>query len=290
MMCTSLTKVGFTITETCQLLHWSRHRYYRHQKPKTIDANEVRLRAAVRHGYNTSHGTYGSRRLCVELKDQGFTVGRYKVRSLMQSLSLKAKRPKQHRYPKANGIASTIASNMLNRQFNPNRQNTHWSGDITYIRTHQGWLYLAVVMDLYSRKIVGWNSASQPNTELSIKALHDAMLQRKLTSSLQIAQTKLLFHTDQGVQYSSDRFQRTLRHYNIDASMSRRGNCLDNAVTERFFRSLKTEWLNHKRYLTREEARQDIAHYIDGFYNPVRRHSALGYLSPVEYEKKHCKN
>lgn len=285
MMCTSLKKAGFNIAETCQLLHWSRNRYYRHQRPKPIDANEVKLRAAIRHLHQESHGTYGSRRLRIELANQGFAVGRYKVRSLMQSLSLKTKRPRQHRYPKATGSLSVIAPNVLNRQFNPDKHNTHWSGDITYVRTQQGWLYLAIVIDLYSRRIVGWSSASQPNSELSVKALHRAIWQRRLTEK---AQTKLLFHTDQGTQYSSETFQRTLRSYNIQASMSRRGNCLDNAVTERFFRSLKTEWLNHKRYLTREEATADIAHYIERFYNPVRRHSALGYLSPVEYEKKYC--
>ena len=223
--------------------------------------------------------TYGSRRMCAELNAQGFTVGRYKVRSLMQALSLKAKRPRQHRYPIA-GKASVIAPNSLNRQFNPAQANTHWTGDITDIRTSQGWLYLAIVLDLYSRRVVGWAFSRDPNSELSTCALEIAVQHRRPVKPL-------LFHSDQGVQYSSGAFRSALDKHHITASMSRRGNCHDNAVTERFFRSLKSERVNYRQYKTRDEAMIDIADYIEPTYNQRRRHSTLGNISPVEYELKY---
>jgi len=244
-----------------------------------IDVDAVELKATVRHIHDEMHATYGSRRMQAELNAQGIAIGRYKVRSLMKSLSLKAKRPKQHRYPMA-GKASMIAPNVLNRQFNPPQANANWTGDITYIRTRQGWLYLAIVLDLYSRRVVSWAFSSQPNSELSSRALEVAVQHRRPAQPL-------LFHSDQGVQYSSGAFQQSLRNNNIIASMSRRGNCLDNAVTERFFRSLKSERVNYRQYKTRDEAMKDIADYIEPFYNQKRRHSTLGNLSPAEYGQKY---
>ena len=165
-----LKKAHFSVTDICRHLGHVRTTYYHCAIPKAIDANVVKLRAAARHIHTDVHATYGSRRMCVELNAQGFAVGRHKVRSLMQSLQLKAKRPKQHRYPVA-GKPSTVAPNRLNRQFNPSFTNTHWTGDITYIRTHQGWLYLAIVLDLYSRRVVSWAFSNQPNSELSVRAI-----------------------------------------------------------------------------------------------------------------------
>ena len=239
------------------------------------------MRAKVQQIHHEMHATYGSRRMCAELNAQGYALGRYKVRRVMKELALKAKRPKQHRYPVI-GQVSSIAPNTLNRQFRPAQSNSHWTGDITYIRTAQGWLYLAIVLDLYSRRVVGGAFSGQPNSELSTRALEFAVQHRQPKDSL-------LFHTDQGVQYSSDQFQRSLRNHGISASMSRRGNCLDNAVTERFFRSLKTERVNTRQYKTRQEAIEDIADYIEPFYNRIRRHSTLGNLSPAAYEQMHQK-
>jgi len=266
------------VTDICRNLNQARSSYYRRAVTKAIDVNAVKLRAAVRHIHADVHATYGSRRMQVELNAQGFAVGRYKIRNLMQALQLKAKRPKQHRYPVA-GKPSQIAPNSLNRQFNPSVTNTHWTGDITYIRTNQGWLYLAIVLDLYSRRVVSWAFSSQPNSELSVRAIN-------LAVQLRQPQQSVLFHTDQGVQYSSDAFRQALTQHNITASMSRRGNCLDNAVTERFFRSLKSERVNYRQYKTRAEGMADIADYIESFYNQKRRHSTLGNISPVEYEAR----
>ena len=270
------------MTDICRHLNLHRSRYYRRRLQKPIPVEEIKLKAKVQQIHREMHATYGSRRMQAELRAQGFLFGRYKVRRVMKDLSLKAKRPKQHCYPII-GQTSVIAPNYLNRQFNPGQSNSHWSADITYIRTSQGWLYLAIVLDLYSRRVVGWAFSSQPNSELSTRALDLAVQRRRPNQAV-------LFHTDQGVQYSSDRFQRALRMHGITASMSRRGNCLDNAVTERFFRSLKTERVNTRQYKTRQEAMEDIADYIEPFYNQVRRHSTLGNLSPAAYEQKHQKS
>ena len=274
-----MKKAGFAITHIYQHLNSDRSHYYRRIKQKPIDVAAVNLKVAVRQIHTEVHATYGSRRMRAELNAQGFAVGRYKVRSLMQALSLKAKRPKQHRYPMA-GKPSVVAPNSLNRQFNPPQTNMNWTGDITYIRTQQGWLYLAIVLDLYSRRVVSWAFSNQPNSELSTRALEMAVQHRRPAQPL-------LFHSDQGVQYSSDVYRNTLNKHNISASMSRRGNCHDNAVTERFFRSLKSERVNYRQYKTRDEAMIDIADYIEPFYNQKRRHSTLGNLSPVEYELKY---
>lgn len=275
----NLKKAGFKVTDICRNLKLQRSGFYRRSAQKPINVEEVKLKAKVHEIHHEMHATYGSRRMRAELNAQGYELGRFKVRRVMKDLALKARRPRQHRYPVI-GQMSSIAPNTLNRQFKPAQSNSHWTGDITYIRTSQGWLYLAIVLDLYSRRVVSWAFSSQPNSELSTRALQLAVQHRRPDQSL-------LFHTDQGVQYSSDQFQRSLRMHGITASMSRRGNCLDNAVTERFFRSLKTERVNTRQYKTRQEAMEDIADYIEPFYNRIRRHSTLGNLSPAAYEQKH---
>ena len=226
--------------------------------------------------------TYGKRRMLIELQAMGFDLGIHRVRTSMKRLKLVAKRPKQHRYP-VGGKASVIAPNYLNRQFNPEQLNTFWSGDITYIRTQQGWLYLAVIMDLCSRKVISWAFSDKPNSELTTRALRLAVHKRQ-------PDDRVFFHSDQGVQYTSDAFQHALKEHGLTSSMSRAGNCLDNAVTERFFRSLKSERVNYRRYQTRRQAIADIIDYIEPFYNQKRRHYKLGNISPVEYERKLLKS
>lgn len=226
--------------------------------------------------------TYGSRRMRDELNDLGFEVGRERVRTLMATLKLVAKRPKQHRYP-VYAHSSVIAPNRLNRQFNPEQANTYWAGDITYIRTQQGWLYLAAIMDLYSRKVISWAFSDKPNSELTTRALRLAVNKRQ-------PDKPVIFHSDQGGQYTSESFQRCMKEHNVIPSMSRKGNCLDNSVVERFFRSLKSERVNYRRYLTRQQAIADIIDYIEPFYNQKRRHSRLGNISPNEYERRYLKS
>ncbi|MPW31977.1 IS3 family transposase [Agarivorans sp. B2Z047] len=222
--------------------------------------------------------TYGKVCMHDELQALGFDIGLHRVRTSMKRLGLVAKRPKQHKYP-VGGKPSVIAPIHLNRQSNPQSLNKFWSGNITYIRTQQGWLYLAVIMDLCSRKVISWAFSDKPNSELTTRALRSAISKRQPTAGV-------LFHSDQDVQYTSEAFQRSLNEYGLVSSMSRAGNCLDNAVTERFFRSLKSERINYRRYQTRSEAIVDIIDYIEPFYNQKRRHYKLGTISPVEYETK----
>ncbi|WP_041932849.1 MULTISPECIES: IS3 family transposase [Cycloclasticus] len=271
-----MKKAGFTVRDICRCFSLSRSVFYARAKMKPIRPQQVRLEAAVKHVHQEMDATYGSRRMMIELQDLGFNVGRYKVRSLMRKHKLIAKRPRLHRYPNG-GRPSVIAPNHLNRQFNPEQLNTHWSGDITYIRTGQGWLYLAVIVDLCSRKIVSWAFSDKPNSELTVRALRLAVNKRQ-------PNTGVIFHSDQGAQYTSETFQCCLRELGLQSSMSRAGNCLDNAVTERFFRSLKSERVNYRRYQTRHQAQADIIDYIEPFYNQKRRHYKLGNISPVQYE------
>ena len=236
----------------------------------------------MKHIHNDMDATYGKRRMLSELLDMGFTLGLDKVRRFMKRLQLIAKRPKQHKYP-VGGKASVIAPNILNRQFNPESLNTHWSGDITYVRTQQGWLYVAIVMDLCSRRVISWAFSDKPNSELTVRALRLAAQKRNIKG-------KVIFHSDQGCQYTSESFQKSLVEHGVESSMSRAGNCLDNAVTERFFRSLKSERVNYRRYLTRHQAMADIIDYIEPFYNQKRKHYKLGNISPVQYEQKLLKS
>ena len=217
--------------------------------------------------------TYGKRRIHKDLKAMGYCIGIRKTKRLMKVAGIIVIVPrKRHYYPDA-GHGHKYAPNLLNREFKPKQANTHWVGDITYIRTYQGWSYLACVMDLKTKEIVGYATSKTPNAALAQKALIGAIKRQ------QIDATKLMFHSDQGVQYSAKAFRECLELHGITQSMSRRGNCWDNAVMERFFRSLKTERLNRLSFVNHASAVNEIEKYIY-FYNYKRRHSAIGYLTP----------
>ncbi len=191
----------------------------------------------------------------------------------------------QHSYRKPRAYAGTpvvIAANTLDRQFNPTHPNQLWVTDIIYIRTHEGWLYLAVVIDLFSRLVVGWSMKSRITTDLVLDALLMALWRRN-------PKNKVLIHSDQGSQYTSHEWQTFLKHHNLESSMSRRGNCHDNAVAESFFQFLKRERIRKKIYSNKSEARTDIFEYIEMFYNSKRRHGSNGQRSPLDYEKAHQK-
>ncbi|GHE87939.1 IS3 family transposase [Thalassotalea profundi] len=247
-----------------------------------VDADKVKLEAAMRQVHIDMDTTYGKRRMLIELQSMGFDLGIHKVRTSMKRFKLVAKRPKQHRY-QSGGKASFIAPNYLNRQFNSEWINTLWSGDISYIRTQQGWLYLAVIMDLCSRKVISWAFSDKPNSELTMRAL-------RLTVNKRQPNDNVIFHRDQGVQYTSEAFQLSLKEHGLISSMNRRGNCLDNAVTARIFRSLKLERVNYRLYQTRREAMADIIDYIEPFYNQKRGHYKLGNISAGAYEMKLLKS
>ena len=194
----------------------------------------------------------------------------------MREAQLKVTRQRTHRYSKANGEA-LVAPNLLDRNFEQDRPNQVWAGDITYVSTRQGWSYLAIVMDLHSRRIIGWAFALQADTELVIRAIRQARARRRASHGV-------MFHSDQGCQYTSAYFVEDLKANGMVQSMSRKGNCWDNAVVERFFRSLKSEWLNPKGYLDHADAERDIEAYIDDFYNCRRIHSATDRMPPMRYE------
>ena len=211
--------------------------------------------------------------MTVELNNNGFQLGLHQTATLMKKAEVVAIRPmKRHYYPN-NGLEDKYFPNLLNREFTPNTLNTHWVGDITYIKTHQGWSYLACVLDLGSKEIVGWALSQSPNAQLAKDALTHAIKMQNPDTS------QLMFHSDQGVQYSAHLFVNCLKKMKITQSMSRRGNCWDNAVMERFFRSLKTERLNQLSFINHRSAVKVIQSYIR-FYNYKRLHSAIDYLTP----------
>lgn len=239
------------------------------------------LSAKIKKIFNDGRGTYGTRRIKRALVMEGFAVSRRRIRRLMANLSLSCKTKRKFRVTTDSKHLLPIASNLLNRQFSCDAPNKFYVGDITYIPTQEGWLFLAVVIDLFSRQVVGWSMDKRMPAELVNHALMMAIWSRK-------PERGLIWHTDRGSQYASDSHRKILQEHGIEQSMSRKGNCWDNAVSESFFHSLKTELIHHVRFTTREEAKQAIFEYIEVFYNRVRMHSTNDYLSPVEYEKAHA--
>ncbi|MBE3844943.1 IS3 family transposase [Vibrio parahaemolyticus] len=226
-----------------------------------------------------SGGVYGYRKIYSDLRDEGEFCGINQVHSLMKREGLQSQRG--YRKPRAKaGTEHVISANKLAREFNPTAPNQSWVTDITYIKTHEGWLYLAVVVDLFSRRVIGWSMKSRITKELVLDALLMAIWRRSPSQ-------KVLVHSAQGSQYTSHDWNKFLKQHGLEASMSRRGNCHDNAVAESFFQLLKRERVKRKIYSTREDARMDIFEYIEMFYNVKRRHGSNNQLSPVEYEKQY---
>jgi putative transposase len=254
----------------------SSHNYYLQQKDK-VDAEEIRLKSEVRRLFDDSRQAAGSRTLSRTLQNDGERIGRFKTRRLMREMGLESKQPGRHRYKPALK-PSDIADNHLDRQFEVDRLNRVWCGDVTYIRVGKTWRYLALVIDLYARRIIGWAFSDSPDSQLTMKAL-------KVAYEARGRPVNLLFHSDQGCHYTSKAFTRLLRRYRIRQSMSRRGNCWDNAPMERCFRSFKTEWMPKEGYDDFEEAERDILRYIK-YYNIRRVHRSNGYLTPLEKEKR----
>ena len=242
-------------------------------------AENRRLVAEIRVIHAESRRTYGSPRVHATLQAQGQRVSPHRVARLMRAGGIRAKTVKKWRATTDSAHPYPVVSNTLNRQFAVAAPNRVWAGDITYIWTTEGWLYLAVVLDLYSRRVIAWGMGSRLTQELATAALTMAIEHRRPARGV-------VHHTDRGSQYAATRYRELLVDHGLTASMSRRGNCWDNAVVESVFHTLKTELVFHRRYLTREEARQDIFEWIEVFYNRVRRHSTLGYRSPAEFEAR----
>lgn len=250
--------------------------YYRRRSGNRADPDRERLRAEAAALHRASREAAGARTLSALFKARGEAVGRDKARRLMVEAGLRSKQARKHRYPRA-GAEARAAPNVLNRRFAVSEPNWVWCGDITYIWAGTGWLYLAVVLDLYARRVVGWAMSSRPDAALVSQALTVAYEARGRPR-------QVLFHSDQGCQYTSAAFRRRLWRYGMRQSMSRRGNCWDNAPMERFFRSLKSEWVPEIGYPNAEAAKADVLRYLTHYYNRVRPHSANGYMPPLARE------
>jgi len=273
-------KAMYPLRILCRVLRVSRSGYYawRVRKPSVRALEDERLRPKVVEAFNTGRGTYGSPRVLDELLDQGFEVGRRRIARLMRELGLRGLSPRRFRVTTDSNHGHAIAENVLDRNFEASRPNEKWVTDITYVWTGEGWLYLATVMDLYSRRIVGWSTADHMRTDLCLNALRMAIQQRTNIRGL-------VHHSDRGVQYASDDYRAALKAKGIDCSMSRRANCWDNAVAESFFGTLKNELIYRRPWLDRESVRNAISEYIEVFYNRIRRHSTIGNMSPAKFEE-----
>ena len=219
---------------------------------------------------------YGARRMHAELKGRGYRIGLPRVERLMREHGIRARHKRRFKATTDSKHALPVAGNLLDRQFAPSAPNQVWTGDITYIATDEGWLYLAVVLDLFNREVIGWSIKPRMTTDLVLDALAMAWFRRQPPPGM-------LFHSDRGSQYASHAYQERLAAYGMQGSMSRKGNCWDNAPTESFFNSLKNERVHGSRYLTRAQASADLFQYIAVFYNRRRRHSSLGYASPTQF-------
>ena len=273
-------KARFPVRLMCRLLEVSRSGFYAWLKRRdSLELNDRRLLQLIREIFAQSRETYGSPRIYRELRTRGVRCDKARVERLMRENEITPPRKKKYRVTTDSNHKNPVAPNVLQRDFTSPAPNRRWVSDITYVWTWAGWLYLAVVLDLFSRRVVGWAMDSRLDTEsLTLNALHMALRNRAPDRGL-------IHHSDRGTQYTSGDFQKVLDARGIVCSMSRRGNCWDNAVAESFFATLKLDLVFRRTFRTRREARQAIFNYIEVFYNRQRRHSYLGYLSPAEFEE-----
>lgn len=266
----------------CRVLDVHHSGYYDWRRGSTCDRarEDARLLGLIKQSWLESGCVYGYRKVHRDLCELGERVGKHRVARLMRQEGLQSQTGYSRRPGGRGGRPSVVAPNHLNQNFRVEAPNQAWVTDITYIRTLEGWLYLAVVIDLFSRQVIGWSMQSRIDRELAISALLMAVWRRKPIETVTV-------HSDQGSQFSSGDWQSFLASHGLRPSMSRRGNCHDNAVAESFFQLLKRERIRQRTYATREEARQDVFSYIELFYNPSRRHGFNDGLSPVHFEKQH---
>lgn len=249
------------------------------QAPSSRQKENETLLIRIGQSFKDSKETYGSPRILRDLKAEGFRCGRNRVARLMRQAGLRAVVAPKFQVTTDSKHSLPLAENLLDRDFGAAEANRKWAGDITYIWTREGWLYLAIVLDLFSRRIVGWSMQANLEHSLVLKALGSAICQRQPDAGL-------VHHSDRGSQYASADFQQALCEQSITCSMSRKGNCWDNAPVESFFGTLKQELVHRHDFVTREAARQEIFNYIEVWYNRKRRHSSLGYISPAAFEEQ----
>lgn len=269
----------------CRVLGVSRSGFYawRSREASAAEQRREELTEEVKEIHAEVRARYGSPRIHAELVGRGHACSVNLVARVMREAGIAAKTRRKFRQTTDSNHTRPVAENVLDREFDPEQPNTRWCADITYIATREGWLYLAVVEDLFSRRIVGWSMGAAMTSRLVVDALEMALARRLKGSSC----SGLVAHSDRGSQYASEHYQRRLAEQRIECSMSGRGDCWDNAAMESFFASLKKELVHDEDYATRDEAKASIFEYIEAFYNRVRRHSSLGYVSPAEYERTH---
>jgi transposase InsO family protein len=270
----------FRVTRMCKELDVSPSGYYawRHRPPSAREMANQELVQRIEAVYHDADGTYGSPRIYYELKEQGVACSKNRIARLMRLRGLQAKQVRRYKSTTKRNKAHRAAPNLLERDFSAERPDHKWLTDITYIPTREGWLYLAAILDLYARRIVGWAMEERMTAALTISALKMAICQRRPGDGL-------IHHSDQGSQYTDSAYQTVLKDHGIQVSMNGVGTWYDNAPMESFFGTLKSELVHHRVYYTREDARPDLFYYIEAFYNRRRRHSSLGYLSPEAYER-----
>lgn len=264
----------------CEVMEVTRSGFYGYlEKLKhPLPCSEVLWITEIRAIHQSSRGSYGSRRMAKALQAKGYRVGRYATRSLMRKAGVACQQRRRYKVTTLREEKHPVAENILNRAFTVSTPNRAWVADITFLWTVEGWLYLAAVLDLFSRRVVGWALASHLRETLVDDALKMALGRRQPKQGL-------LHHSDRGSQYTSKGYQKRLKAAHITVSMSRKGNCWDNSVMERFFGSLKSERTDHAIYSTREEAKKDVIDYMEMFYNSQRLHSTLGYVTPLQFEQ-----
>lgn len=274
-------KKEFPVQRLCQVLGVSQSGYFawkgRSASPRQRE--DMVLLAHVRSAFALSNGTYGSPRMTRELQDEGFAIGRRRTARLMRENDLKGRQKRRFKRTTDSQHAWPVAPNIIDQDFTAPGPDQKWGADISYVWTREGWLYLAVVIDLFARRVVGWAVSDRLHRRLALAALNKALLMRRPPEGL-------IHHSDRGSQYCSIDYQSELRRRGIRISMSGKGNCYDNAMVETFFKTLKSELVWRTTFHTRADAEQAIARYIDGFYNPLRRHSALDFLSPAQFERR----
>jgi len=271
----------FRVKKMCEVLAVSRGGFYAWlRRPASVRTSEnQRLLSQIRIAFDRSRQTYGSPRLTDELNDSGIHCSKNRIARLMRQSGIRAVGKRKYRVTTHSKHSHQVADNLLDRQFTAGKPNAVWLSDITYIWTAEGWLYLAGVMDVYSRRLVGWSMGHRVTAELTLNALRQAIARRDVSP-------ELLHHSDRGSQYAAGEYQRLLEESGMICSMSRKGDCWDNAPMESFFATLKTELVNREQFKTRKEARAKIFEYIEVFYNCQRRHSTLGHQSPVDFERR----
>lgn len=277
-------RTEFRVEEMCRVFEVSGSGDYRWIKLRASqrELDNQRLDAQIREIYAGSKGRYGSPKITQELRDRGRRVGKNRVARRMRQAGLRSKIRRKYRVTTDSKHHFPVAPNLVERNFTADAPNKVWVSDITYLATRSGWLYLTVIIDLFSRLVVGWALSSSLSHEMVVVALKRAIRNRRPAKGL-------IFHSDRGVQYACTDFRKELAVHGFIQSMSRKGNCRDNAVAESFFAMMKTELVYHERYSGHPDALRSVFEYIEAFYNRQRRHSALKYLSPAEYEKRKLK-